>query len=195
MLDLFLVRHGETEWSRSGRHTGRTDLPLLPEGEERARTLRPRLAGEPFAIVYTSPLQRARRTAELAGFLDPISEPLLQEWDYGDYEGITSDQIHRQRPGWNLWTDGCPNGEMPGQVRERATRFLQLLAGEEQGTVVAFSHGHFLRMLAVAFLELPTASGSHLNLETAAISVLRLDRPHRLLQLWNDTGHLPGTAS
>lgn len=187
-----MVRHGETEWSKAGRHTGLTDVPLLPEGEARARTLRPRLAGERFAAVYSSPLQRAVRTAELAGYPDPIREPLLVEWDYGDYDGITSAQIRQQRPDWNLWRDGCPGGESFEQVAERATRFLEKRSRSEGPPIIAFSHGHFLRVLAVVFLDLPKQAGARLNLETAALSVLRRDGEERLLELWNDTGHLPG---
>jgi broad specificity phosphatase PhoE len=131
------------------------------------------------------------RTAELAGFPDPIPEPLLVEWDYGDYDGITTKQIRDWRPDWDLWRDGCPNGESVDQVRARAARFLAKLEGIEDGAVIAFSHGHFLRVLALVFLELPDSAGARLNLDTAALSVLRRDGKTRLLQLWNDTGHLP----
>lgn len=192
LLDVFTVRHGETEWSKSGRHTGLTDIPLLPEGEERARTLQPRLAGEQFNRVYASPLQRAMRTAQLAGFPEPTPEPLVVEWDYGDYDGITSRQIHEQRPDWDLWRDGCPNGESIVQVRARAAGFLEKLSGLAEGSVIVFSHGHFLRVLALAFLDLPDGAGARLNFETAAVSVLRRADSGSLLQLWNDTGHLPG---
>lgn len=192
MLDVFTVRHGETEWSRSGRHTGLTDVPLLPEGEERAASLRSRLSRERFTAVYSSPLQRALRTAQLAGFAEARSDPLLVEWDYGDYDGITTGQIREQRPDWDLWRDGCPNGETIGQVRARAGRFLEKLADDLEGAVIIFSHGHFLRVLALQFLDLPDGAGASLNLETAAVSVLRRDGHARLLQLWNDTGHLPG---
>jgi broad specificity phosphatase PhoE len=192
VLDLFTVRHGETEWSRSGRHTGLTDIPLLREGEERARSLRPRLAGDRFTRVYSSPLQRALKTAVLAGFPEPEPEPLLVEWDYGDYEGITSRQIHEARPDWDLWRDGCPNGESISQVRDRAAHFLAKLDGLTEGPVIAFSHGHLLRVLALVFLDLPDGAGARLNLETAAVSVLRRAEQGNLLQLWNDTGHLPG---
>src|SRR5205807_4736011 len=119
------------------------------------------------------PLQRARRTAELAGYPDPVPEPLLMEWDYGDYEGITSREIHAQDPDWDLWRDGCPGGESVEDVRGRAARFLQLLEEQPPRAVIVFSHGHFLRMLAIVFLDLPLPAGARLNLDTAAISVLR----------------------
>jgi probable phosphoglycerate mutase len=194
-MDLFTVRHGETEWSKSGRHTGLTDIPLLPEGEERARSLKPRLAGQSFSAVFSSPLRRALQTAQLAGFPDVEADPLLVEWDYGDYEGITSKQIRERRPDWDLWRDGCPNGESIEQVRARAARFLEKLEGLVDGPVLAFSHGHFLRVLALAFLDLPDSAGARLNLETAAVSVLRREESGNLLELWNDTGHLPGQPS
>ena len=167
-------------------------MPLLPEGEKRARSLRRRLAAEKFAAVYASPLRRAYRTAQLAGFPDPIVEPLLREWDYGEYEGITTVQIHARRPGWNLWLDGCPGGESIGQVRQRAELFLELVLANVSGPVIAFSHGHFLRVLALVFLDLPDGAGERLSLETASVSVLREGERGRLLQLWNDIGHLPG---
>ena len=169
-------------------------MPLLPEGEERARRLRPRLEAETFAAVYTSPLQRAVRTSELAGYPDAIREPLLTEWDYGEYDGITTAQIRQQRPDWNLWRDGCPGGESFEQVAARATRFLESVTSGG-APLIAFSHGHFLRVLAVVFLDLPKAAGARLSLETAALSVLRRDGQECLLALWNDTGHLPGLPS
>lgn len=187
------MRHGETEWSRSGRHTGLADIPLLPEGEQRARSLRPRLASVRFLAVYSSPLSRARETARLAGFADPTLEPLLVEWDYGDYNGITSQEIRGRRPGWDLWRDGCPNGEDAAAVIARARRFLDQALAKHEGSIIAFSHGHFLRALTVAFLNLDPSVGRQLNLETAALSVLRLDQEERLLELWNDIGHLPGS--
>jgi broad specificity phosphatase PhoE len=121
-----------------------------------------------------------------------VAEPLLVEWDYGDYDGITTSQIREQRPDWDLWRDGCPNGESVQQVRGRARRFLEKLDGVSEGRVISFSHGHFLRVLALVFLDLPDYAGARLNLETAALSVLRWGEQGRLLELWNDTGHLPG---
>ena len=131
------------------------------------------------------------RTTELAGFPDPIPEPLIVEWDYGDYDGITSKQIHEQRPDWDLWRDGCPQGESVDQVRARAARFLAKFDDLAEGNVIVFSHGHFLRVLALVFLDLPDSAGARLNLDTAALSVLRRDAGKASLQLWNDTGHLP----
>jgi broad specificity phosphatase PhoE len=152
----------------------------------------PRLAGHGFLTVYSSPLQRALRTAELAGFPEPVADPLLFAWDYGDYDGITSQQVRERRPDWDLWRDGCPNGESIQQVRARAARFLEKLDGVAEGRFIAFSHGHFLRVLALVFLDLPDSAGARLNLETAAVSVLRRGEQGSLLELWNDTGHLPG---
>jgi broad specificity phosphatase PhoE len=131
------------------------------------------------------------RTAELAGFPDPIPESLVVEWDYGDYDGITSRQIHERRPDWDLWRDGCPNGESIDQVRARAARFLAKLEDLAEADALVFSHGHFLRVLALVFLALPDSAGARLNLDTAALSVLRREGGRNSLQLWNDTGHLP----
>lgn len=191
--DLFLVRHGETEWSRAGRHTSRTDLPLLPDGVRRAELLRVRLAGERFDAAFTSPLQRARETARLAGFSEATVEPLLTEWDYGEYEGVTTAQVRETRPDWDLWRDGCLGGESPAAVLDRARRCLERVFQPQQaGAVIAFSHGHFIRALAVAFLDWPAATGAGLALDTAAVSVLRSSERGRLLQLWNSLEHLPG---
>jgi probable phosphoglycerate mutase len=132
------------------------------------------------------------RTAQLAGFPEPIAEPLVVEWDYGDYDGITGKQIREQRPDWDLWRDGCPNGESIVEVRARAARFLDKLDDLAEGSVIVFSHGHFLRVLALVLLDLPDRTGARLNLETAAVSVLRRAGTGNLLELWNDTGHLPG---
>lgn len=191
--DLFLVRHGETEWSRNGRHTSLTDLSLLADGRRRAELLGRRLAGERFDAAFTSPLQRARETAAAAGFPDASVEPLLSEWDYGEYEGLTTAQIHESRPDWNLWRDGCPGGESPAAVLDRARRCLErVFELPDARAVIAFSHGHFSRALAIAFLDWPAATGAGLALDTAAISVLRRSDGGRLLQLWNSLEHLPG---
>jgi broad specificity phosphatase PhoE len=183
-LDLLLVRHGETAWTLSGQHTSRTDLPLLPGGEAEARALGERLRGRRFAAVFCSDLERARRTAELSGFPEPTVTPLLREFDYGDYEGLTSEQIWERRPGWRIFADGCPNGETPERAHRRALRFLELLDGLE-GAVLAFSHGHILRTLAVAWAGLELTAGAALALDTASISVLRAGEHGRTIQRWN----------
>jgi probable phosphoglycerate mutase len=183
-LDLYLARHGSTEWSRNGRHTGRTDLPLLPEGEDEARRLAPVLAGLGLRSAFVSDLGRARRTAQLAGFADATVTPLLREYDYGDYEGITTEQIHRDRPDWQLFRDGCPGGESPDQVYARAENALRVLASQE-GPVVVFSHGHFLRALSAAWTELGILAAERLALDTGTLSVLREGDRGRVVQVWN----------
>ncbi|MEF9907785.1 histidine phosphatase family protein [Streptomyces sp. P9-A2] len=191
MGDLLLARHGETEWSRSGRHTGRSDLSLTRDGEAQARALAPLLEGRSFALVLTSPLARARRTAELAGLADVLPEPDLREWDYGDYEGVTTADIHRTRPGWNLWTDGVPPGpefpgESPGQVGERADRVLSKVAGAlGAGDVLLVAHGHLLRVLTARRLGLPPADGRLFRLETGTLSRLSLEHGSPVIAEWN----------
>ncbi len=185
-LDLYLVRHGETAWSHTGQHTGRTDLPLLPEGEEDARRLGKALSGREFAAVFSSDLQRSLRTAELAGFDHPQVTPLLREFDYGDYEGLTSEEIWARRPGWRIYEDGCPGGETPAQVYSRAQTFLSLLAAI-RGPAIAFSHGHFLRAVAVAWVDLGIGAAARVALDTAAVSLLRDGERGRVIQQWNVT--------
>jgi broad specificity phosphatase PhoE len=185
-LDLYLVRHGATEWSENGRHTSRTDIPLLPDGEAEASRLRERLRGIRFVAAYTSDLSRARTTAALAGFPDAQVTPLLREFDYGEYEGITTSEIHRTRPAWELFHDGCPGGEKPEQVYSRAQAFLGLMEGQE-GAIIVFSHGHFLRALAVAWTELGIRSAARFVFDTGGISILRDAEPGRLIQVWNQT--------
>ena len=182
------MRHAETEWSRDRRHTGRTDVPLLPEGRERARELRSRLEGLDFASILTSPLKRAEETCVLAGFGSRMERrDDLLEWDYGDYEGVTTHDIRIDRPGWFLWTDGCPNGESPEEVQERVDRVIdEALAGE--GRIALFAHGHVLRALAARWLELPVVAGGRLALSTGAICVLGFERDVRVLWRWNETG-------
>jgi probable phosphoglycerate mutase len=183
-LDVYLIRHGETTWSRTGQHTGRTDLPLLPEGEEQARRLGELLAGIRFTAAWSSDLSRARRTAELAGLGQARITPLLREVDYGDYEGVTTEDIHRERPEWELFADGCPGGETPAQVAARARLFLTELTGAE-GAVAVFSHGHFLRAMAVTFAGLDIGAAARLALDTAAICGLHDGSRGRMIQRWN----------
>ncbi|MFI5337286.1 MAG: histidine phosphatase family protein [Opitutales bacterium] len=185
---LFLIRHGETAWSLTGRHTGRTDLPLTENGERRASLLRARLQGIEFTRVLASPLQRARRTCELAG-LGAVArmEPDLQEWNYGDYEGRTTDDIRAQHPGWDVFQDGCPQGESVEQVSLRADRVLAGLRRLD-GTVALFSHGQFLRTLAMRWIGRPASDGRHFDLATASVSVLGYEHSDRLnpvISLWN----------
>jgi probable phosphoglycerate mutase len=189
---IYLARHGETLWSTTGQHTGRTDIPLTERGEQNARRLGERLKGITFARVLSSPLQRARRTAELAGFGAALEmDPDLMEWNYGDYEGRRTADIHRERPGWNLFRDGCPNGENAEQVGVRADRVIARLR-QEAGNVLLFAHGHILRVLAARWLGLPPADARFFLLGTAALSILgyehnRLDEP--VIRLWNDDRH------
>jgi probable phosphoglycerate mutase len=181
---VWLVRHGETEWSRAGRHTGRTDLPMTPEGEQRARQLRSRLVEHDFALVLTSPLQRARRTAELAGFEQAEPREDLLEWDYGDYEGLTTEDIRGDRPGWSMWTDGCPGGEAAADVGARADRVIAR-ARDIDGDVALFAHGHLLRVLGARWVGLAPEDGSLLVLSTAGLSVLGYERETAVVLKWN----------
>lgn len=189
---LYLIRHGETEWSLSGRHTGRTELALTMRGEDAARALGERLREIDLARVLTSPRLRARRTCELTG-LDAAAhtEPLLAEWDYGDYEGLTTAEIVRARPGWNVFRDGCPGGETPQQVSDRADELIARLRGLE-GNSALFSHGHFGRVLAARWLGLPVAAGRYFLLSPASLSQLGYEHERRdqpALVLWNATAH------
>ena len=183
VLEVYLARHGETEWSATGRHTGNTDLPLTPNGEEKAKALRPRLASLRFDAVYSSPMQRARRTAELAGFSNPRISDLLREVDYGDYEGVTSKAIRESNPSWEVYTDGSPGGETPAQIYARAQAIIALLS-KAGGRVLAFSHGHTLRAVGAAWIRADLTVATGLMLDVATLSVLR-DDGHRLINLWN----------
>jgi broad specificity phosphatase PhoE len=189
---VYLARHGETAWSISGQHTGRTDLPLTERGERNARRLGQRLEGFSFTQVLTSPLQRASRTCALAGFGGVCRvEPDLLEWNYGDYEGRRSVEIHAERPGWNLFRDGCPGGETPQQVGARADRVLQKIRSLP-GDILLFSSGHFLRVLAARWLGLEPAAGRLFLLSTASLSALSYE--HNLsepaIRLWDDSRHV-----
>jgi len=189
---VFLARHGETAWSLSGQHTGNTDLPLTPRGEENARRLGVRLHGQIFARVWTSPLQRAKRTCDLAGF-GAVAEidPDLVEWNYGDYEGLTSAQILAKRPNWQLFRDGCPGGETSVQVAARADRVVGRVRAVA-GAVLLFSSGHFLRMLGTRWLGLAPQDGRCFLLGTASLSILGYEHNAQepVIRLWNDTHHL-----
>jgi probable phosphoglycerate mutase len=182
--ELWVIRHGETEWSRDGRHTSRTEVELTPEGETVARGLADRLAGVEFDLVLTSPRVRTRRTAELAGFSDAHVEDDLTEWDYGDYEGITSAEIREQVPGWTVWTHPCPGGETAEQVSRRLDRVVAKVRANG-GRVLVFSHGHASRALAARWLGLPVEDGRHFLLGTATISVLGYERESAVVARWN----------
>ena len=181
-----LVRHGQTEWSASGRHTSRTDLELTTEGERQARALEPALAGRPFVAVFASPRRRALRTAELAGLAVTAVDDDLAEWDYGAYEGLTTPEIRRDNPGWNLWTDGCPGGESPEQAGARLDRVLDrvrpLLA---DGDVALVGHGHASRVLAARWVGEPASFGGRLRLDTATLSELGHDHEREAIGHWN----------
>jgi broad specificity phosphatase PhoE len=190
--EVYLARHGETAWTISRQHTGRTDIPLTEKGEQNARTLGERLHGTTFARVLTSPLQRARRTCELAGFGRPAEvDADLREWDYGEFEGLTTAEIRRQRPGWDLFSDGCPGGESVEDVAARADRVIARLRAIE-GRTLLFAHSHIFRVLAPRWLKLPAGDGRFFPMCTAALSVLGyehgLDEPAMLL--WNDDRHV-----
>lgn len=172
---VYVVRHGETAWSLSGQHTGRTDLPLTEHGEQVARALSARLQDLHFAQVLTSPLQRARRTGELAGFgATAVADPDLMEWDYGDYEGLRSADIRAQRPGWRLFEDGCPGGETLAEVTARAERVIARMRALESDVLV-FAHSHILRILIARWIALPAFEARRLHLATASVSVLGYD--------------------
>jgi broad specificity phosphatase PhoE len=188
MARLVLIRHGETEWSASGKHTSVTDVPLLESGRRDALLLRERLAGRGFALVLSSPRARARDTAALAG-LEPEVDDDLVEFDYGSYEGRTTPEIREERPGWSVWKDGAPGGETAVDVGARADRVIEraLAAG---GDVAVFAHGHFLRVLGARWIGLPAVYGGHLALETGSVCELGFERERRVIWVWNDTSHL-----
>ena len=189
---IYLARHGETAWSVSGQHTGLTDLPLTERGQRNARALGPRLQGTSFVQVFSSPLQRALHTCELAGFRELAQiDPDLVEWDYGHYEGRTTPEIHRERPDWQLFRDGCPGGETAEQVGLRADRVVQRLRAAD-GDVLVFSSAHFMRVLAARWLGLGPDQGRYLVLTTASLSSLSYEHnpSEPVIRLWNDTTHL-----
>ncbi|WP_210440285.1 histidine phosphatase family protein [Nocardioides xinjiangensis] len=181
--ELWIVRHGETEWSRDGRHTSTTDLPLTEAGEQAATSLAPRLAEVAFDLVLTSPRQRARRTAELAGFADAQLDEDLVEWAYGDYEGVTTAEIREQVPGWTVWSHASPGGETAEGVSARLDRVVA--RAREHDRTLVFAHGHSLRVLTARWLEQPAEEGRFFKLDTSTISVLGYEREHPALLRWN----------
>jgi probable phosphoglycerate mutase len=188
---VYLARHGETAWSLTGQHTGMTDLPLTDRGERNARSLDGRLRGIKFAKVFTSPMQRALRTCELAGFKAVAeADADLVEWNYGEYEGRRTADIFKEHPGWQLFRDGCPGGESPEQVAARADRVVRRVRAV-QGNALLFSSGHFLRVLAARWLGIEPAAGRFFTLNTASLSALGYehDPSHPVIQLWNDDHH------
>jgi broad specificity phosphatase PhoE len=197
-MKLCLVRHGETAWSLSGQHTGVTDLALTAHGEDQARALAPHLGNLACSQVLVSSRLRARQTCEFAG-LNALSmiEPDLAEWDYGHYEGLRSMDIRRKNPGWDIWRDGCPGGESPGQVSARADRLIARLC-TLQGTVALFCHGHFGAALAARWIGLALIEGQHFALSTASVSLLGIDTQHadrRIIQLWNERQTTPSSST
>jgi broad specificity phosphatase PhoE len=192
IFSIYLARHGETAWSVTGQHTGVTDLPLTERGERNAARLGERLAGLVFAKVLTSPLRRAARTCELAGFgaVAEVDRDLV-EWNYGDYEGVRTAEIHAKRPDWQLFRDGCPNGESPQQIGARADRVVNHVRAIK-GNVLIFSSGHFLRVLAARWLGLEPVAGKFFMLNTASLSALSYEHElsHPAIQFWNTTRHV-----
>jgi broad specificity phosphatase PhoE len=182
---VWLIRHGETEWSRSGAHTGRTDIPLIAAGEKRAAAAGRYLAARPFALVLTSPLKRAMDTCRIAGYGAVAQvEPNLREWDYGDYEGRTTADIRRDVPNWSLWTMGVPGGETIEQVADRARLVIERLSSVS-GEVALFAHGHILRILTACWLDLSPDAGRLFALDTGSLSVLGYERDTRVIERWN----------
>jgi probable phosphoglycerate mutase len=188
--EVVLVRHGETEWSRGGQHTGRTDIPLTEDGRRQSEHLGARLGQRRFVLVLTSPLERAADTCRLAGLgAEAEVRDDLMEWDYGRYEGRTTSQIHTEAPGWDLWRDGCPGGESPADVSMRAERVIAELQPLTADAAV-FSHGHLLRVLAARWLGMPPEAGRSFSLATATVSILGYERETPVISLWNDDGSL-----
>jgi probable phosphoglycerate mutase len=196
MGEILLIRHGETAWSASHRHTSYTDLELTPDGERQARALSVILAGRRLARVLSSPRQRATRTAHLAGLDVDATDPDLTEWNYGEYEGRTTADVHEENPRWNIWTDGAPGGESPAQVGERADRVLAAIAPLlDCGSAALVGHAHSLRVIGARWIGLPPSAGGLLRLDTATVSVLGHEHGRRVILRWNQPApSLPGNA-
>ncbi len=189
MGEVYICRHGETEWSGNGRHTSFTDIPLTENGRREAKELRARLAGKEFARVFVSPLRRARLTCEIAGYGDECAViEDLTEWNYGEYEGLTTPEIRESVPDWTVFKYGSPGGESLEEVGARADRIIELVQDIDDD-VALFSSGHFSRVLGARWIGLPASGGQHLLLSTASLSILGYDREHRALKLWNDISH------
>jgi broad specificity phosphatase PhoE len=185
LVNVFTIRHGETAWSLSGQHTGSTDIPLTDNGRQLAARLRPGLTRHEFGLVLVSPKQRARETCELAGLSDKaVIEPGLVEWDYGEYEGLTTDQIRTMAAGWLIFRDGCPGGEAPEEIGERVNRVIARVRASA-GDVALFAHGHVLRVLVARWLGLPVSAGQHFLLDTGTLSVLSYYREVPAVRIWN----------
>ncbi|HXK24381.1 MAG TPA: histidine phosphatase family protein [Myxococcota bacterium] len=183
--EVFLIRHGETQWSLSGRHTGSTDIPLTEDGRKAAKELEPLLSGVDFSLVLASPLQRARETCELAGLGERVRvDPDLSEWNYGEYEGLTPEQIHRRAPGWMIFADGCPGGESPDEVGFRVDRLIEKVRANA-GRAALFAHGHIFRVFAARWIGLPPTHGCHFLLDTSTLSVLGHYRNAPAVKIWN----------
>jgi broad specificity phosphatase PhoE len=185
-VDLWIVRHGETEWSRDRKHTGTTDVPLTEHGEEQARALAPVLGTHEFGGVLTSPLSRAAETARLAGFADAERTELLIEFRYGEYEGLTTAEIRDERPDWDLWRDGCPGGETAADVGQRCDELVEQI-GEPNHDVLLFAHNHVLRVLTARYLDLPAEDGGLWTLDTGGYAILGHERERRVISRWNLT--------
>jgi probable phosphoglycerate mutase len=195
-VSVFVIRHGETEWSLNGRHTGTTDIPLTDHGRRLADLLRPALSRHAFELVLVSPLRRARETCERSGLGSAaVIDADLVEWNYGNYEGLTSKQIHEEAPGWLIFRDGCPGGEAPGQIGTRADRVIARARAVE-GDVALFAHGHVLRVLVARWLGLPAGAGQHFLLDTGTLSVLGYYRRIPAVKTWNAPlmGYVPPSA-
>ncbi|AVT38068.1 histidine phosphatase family protein [Plantactinospora sp. BB1] len=196
MAEIILIRHGETTWSASHRHTSYTDLELTPDGERQAREVATELAGRSFAAVLSSPRRRALRTAELAQLHVTEVDEDLSEWNYGEYEGLTSDEIRQKRPDWLLWTDGCPGGESPEQVGDRLDRVLaRATALLDTGDVALVAHGHSLRVAGARWIGLPPSGGGRLRLDTATVSALGYEHGRPVILRWNSSGRPAAPAA
>lgn len=188
MTEVYLVRHGETEWSITGRHTSTTELALTDAGRRQAEMLRTQLDPAVFDLILRSPRDRAMETAQHAGFVgaaEPVADTDLAEWDYGDYEGLTSEDIIERHPGWQLWTDGCPGGEQPDQILDRMRRLTARICDQQPERVICFGHGHALRVLTLCWLQLDIERGDQFPLHTATISVLGAEKQQPALLRWN----------